>query len=168
LSVTCGLGYVTTAPHWFGSFGLLVMLAGQVIVGGCVSVTVTVKLQLAWLFDASVAVQFTVVVPNGNCELEAGVQLKLAPGQLSLTVGRNVTVATTELGSVPAVIFDGHAIEGGCVSLIVTVKLQVASLVEASRAVHVTVVVPTGNSVPEAGEQLVVTPGQLSAAVGEV
>jgi hypothetical protein len=72
------------------------------------------------------------------------------------------------LGSVPAVIFDGHEIEGGCVSLIVTVKLQVASLVEASRAVHVTVVVPTGNSVPEAGEQLVVTPGQLSAAVGEV
>jgi len=35
---------VTTAPHWFGSLPT-VMFAGQVIVGGWVSFTVTVKVQ---------------------------------------------------------------------------------------------------------------------------
>ena len=48
-----------------------------------------------------------------------------------------------------------------------TVKLHVAVLPEVSVAVQVTVVVPTGRADPEGGEQLVVTPGQLSAAVGE-
>ena len=42
-----------------------------------------------------------------------------------------------------------------------------AVLPEASVAVQVTVVVPTGKTEPEAGVQDVVTPGQLSDAVGE-
>jgi hypothetical protein len=65
LSVTVGFGYVTAAEHWPTAL-FAVMLAGQVIVGGCVSETVTVKLQSAWLPAASVAVQFTVVAPNEN------------------------------------------------------------------------------------------------------
>jgi hypothetical protein len=48
----------------------------------------------------------------------------------------------------------------------VTVKLQEAVLPEASVAVQVTVVIPTGNADPDAGTQAVVTPGQLSVAVG--
>ena len=48
----------------------------------------------------------------------------------------------------------------------VTVKEQLAVRLEASVAVQVTVVVPSGNVVPEAGTQAVVTPGQLSFAVG--
>ena len=52
-------------------------------------------------------------------------------------------------------------------SLTVTVKVQVAVLLDASVAVQVTVFVPTANSVPEPGVQLVVTTGQLSAAVGD-
>jgi hypothetical protein len=62
------------------------MLAGQVIWGGVVSCTVTVKVQVALLPLLSVAVQFTVVTPLANVEPLAGAQLMLASGQLSLTV----------------------------------------------------------------------------------
>lgn len=48
----------------------------------------------------------------------------------------------------------------------VTVNEQVAVLPEASVAVQVTVVVPTGKVEPEGGTHTVVTPGQLSEAVG--
>jgi hypothetical protein len=47
-----------------------------------------------------------------------------------------------------------------------TVKVQLAVLPEVSVAVHVTVVVPAGNVEPDGGLQTVVTPGQLSEAVG--
>ena len=71
------------------------------IEGGCVSTTVTVKLQLAVLLDASVAVQVTVVVPTLNGEPDAGLQVNVTPGQLSLTVGWNITAAVDAFGSVP-------------------------------------------------------------------
>jgi hypothetical protein len=49
----------------------------------------------------------------------------------------------------------------------VTVNEQLALLLEASVTVHVTVVLPTWNVDPEAGEQVgVPTPGQLSLTVG--
>ena len=51
------------------------------------SCTVTVNEQLLVLFDASVAVQLTVVAPTGKVEPDAGVQLAVAPGQLSVGVG---------------------------------------------------------------------------------
>jgi hypothetical protein len=63
------------------------MFAGQLIVGGCVSLMVTVKEQFAVLPAASVAVQVTVVVPLAKLEPEAGLQVTGAPGQLSLAVG---------------------------------------------------------------------------------
>src|SRR5262249_14456962 len=47
-----------------------------------------------------------------------------------------------------------------------TMKVQVAVLPEASVAVQVTVVLPMGNTEPEAGTHAAVTPGQLSVAVG--
>ena len=74
---------MTTAPHWLGSFGL-VMFIGQVMDGGCVSLTVTVKSHVATLLEASVAVQLTIVVPLLNVELLGGVQTRLAPEQLSV------------------------------------------------------------------------------------
>ena len=77
-----------------------------------------------------------------------------------------MTTAEHRPGSVDLVIFAGHAMVGFSVSLTVTVKVHVAVLPDASVAVQVTVVVPFGKAVPEAGEQLVVTPGQLSLAVG--
>ena len=49
--------------------------------------TETVNVHDAVLPDVSVAVQVTVVVPTGNIEPDAGVQLAVTPGQLSLAVG---------------------------------------------------------------------------------
>ena len=48
----------------------------------------------------------------------------------------------------------------------VTGKEQDAVFPAAAVAVQVTVVVPSGKQVPDAGAQLIVTPGQLSEAVG--
>src|SRR6185369_17023384 len=61
-------------------------------------------------------------------------------------------------------------IVGFSVSLTVTVKLHVALFPAASLAVYVTVRTPTGNTLPLAGPAVcvIVTPGQLSAAVGAV
>jgi hypothetical protein len=57
-------------------------------------------------------------------------------------------------------------ITGGCVSVIVTVNVQLAGLLLASVTVHVTVVTPFGNVDPDAGtHDGVPTPGQLSVAV---
>ena len=86
LSEAVGGGYVTTAEFIPGSVSTR-MFAGQVIVGGCVSLTVMVKLHVAVLPVASVAVQFTVVVPFGKNDPDAGEQITLVPGQLSLNVG---------------------------------------------------------------------------------
>jgi hypothetical protein len=47
------------------------MFAGQVIVGSCVSLTVTVNEQ----FGPVCVVQLTVVTPFGNAEPEGGVQV---------------------------------------------------------------------------------------------
>ena len=71
----------------------LVWLAGQVIVGACVSFTVTVKEQAAVLAGEapSVACQVTVVTPFGNCEplavFAALVRVAVAAPQLSVAVG---------------------------------------------------------------------------------
>ena len=71
-----------------GTLLCTVTLAGHVIVGFCVSVTVTVKVQLAVLVEASVTLHETVVVPFANDEPDAGAQTGApTPGQLSLTVG---------------------------------------------------------------------------------
>jgi predicted nucleotidyltransferase len=131
-----------------------------------VSLTVTVNEQEAELPAASVAVQETVVVPFGNVEPEAGEQTTEPPGQLSETVGAKVTTAEHCPGVFGAVTLAGQTIDGGCVSLTVTVNDQDAVLLEASVAVQLTVVVPFGNVEPEAGVQTNVAPGQLSETVG--
>jgi hypothetical protein len=51
------------------------------------SFTTTLKLQVAELFDASVAVQDTAVVPIGKTEPDAGVQLTVTDEQLSAVSG---------------------------------------------------------------------------------
>ena len=64
----------------------------------------------------------------------------------------------------------GQVITGGVVSVFtVTVNAQVLRLAQASVAVQVTVVVPAGNKLPDAGEQVTATLGSaLSVAVGTV
>jgi hypothetical protein len=58
-----------------------------VIVGGVVSLTVTVKLQFAVLPAPSLAVQLTAVIPFGKVDPDGGLQEAVEPGQLSPTVG---------------------------------------------------------------------------------
>ena len=52
-----------------------------------ISKVVTVKVQDAVLPDVSVAVQVTVVVPNGKHDPDGGLHEDMTPGQLSVTVG---------------------------------------------------------------------------------
>jgi hypothetical protein len=69
---------------------LLAMLifAGQLTVGFCVSLTVTVNAQLFDFPAASVPEHLTVVVPFWKAEPDGGVQLGVpTPEQLSETVG---------------------------------------------------------------------------------
>ena len=58
----------------------------------------------------------------------------------------------------------GHVATGDSVSLTVTLNEQVSALPEASVAIQVTVVVPTGNTEPEAGLQVIEVAEQLSVA----
>ena len=64
LSDAAGVGYEVSAPHCPRSFDFT-MLAGHVMVGACVSFTVTVKEQVRVLAERSVARQVLVVVPTG-------------------------------------------------------------------------------------------------------
>lgn len=143
-----------------------VLLAGQVIAGNCVSLTVTVKLHVAVLPDASVAVAVTVVVPFGKFVPDGGLVTTLTPGQLSDAVTLKVTTLEHCPGVVVVTIFAGQVTRGGCVSLIVTVNEQLAVLPLASVTVQLTVVVPFGNVEPDAGLHTVPAPGQLSLTVG--
>jgi hypothetical protein len=154
----------TTAEHWPASV-VAVMFAGQATVGLSASVTVTVKLHAAVLPAASRAAQVTVVSPMANAEPLAGVQLTLAPGQLSLALAANSTTAEHWPASVVAVMFAGQVTVGFSASRTVTVKLHVAALPAASRAVQVTGVSPMANVEPLAGTQLTLAPGQLSLAL---
>ena len=62
------------------------MLAGQVMVGGCVSLTVTVNVQVEPANPLTV--QVTVVLPFAKNDPDAGVHVAVnVPGQLSVIVG---------------------------------------------------------------------------------
>jgi hypothetical protein len=64
------------------------MFAGHVIVGACVSLTMTENEQLELLPEASVTMQLTVVMPFAKVDPDAGLQAGApTPVQLSLTVG---------------------------------------------------------------------------------
>src|ERR1700730_1180608 len=118
----------------------------------------TVKLQLALLPEASVAVQVTVVAPTGKVDPEGGTKTTVTPGHLSDAVTVKLPDAPVAIGHEAAAVpvtLPGQVITGSCVSLTVTVKVHVSGptlLLD----LHVTVVVPTGKNEPEAGEQTTV------------
>jgi uncharacterized protein (DUF983 family) len=68
---------------------LALMFAGQVIVGGWLSATVTVKLQLAVWLLAAVTVKVLVVTPTGKLlpPAKPAVCAVVAPEQLSVPTG---------------------------------------------------------------------------------
>ena len=120
------------------------------MVGFSVSLTVTVKLQLAVLPAASVTTKVLVVVPTGNALPEArpAVCEMVCPVQLSELVGGvKVTTAEQRPGSLLTVIFPGQLeITGSSLSITVTSKLQESVCPFKSSATTSTVDVPTGKS----------------------
>jgi hypothetical protein len=106
-------------------------------------------------------------VPTGKTEPDGGVQVTVAPQVVPLVAGAAyVTTASHRFGVLILVTVPGQTIVQP-VELTVTVKAHVALFSDPSSAVHETVVVPTKKTDPDAGEQLVVTPEQLSLAVGD-
>ena len=71
-----------------------VTLAGQVIAGACVSLTLTMNPHELVLPAPSVAEQTTAVLPTGNDDPDGGEQTKVnPPGQLSVAVALKFTTA---------------------------------------------------------------------------
>src|SRR2546422_4472032 len=127
------------------------MAPGTVMCGGVVSRTVTANEDEPVFPWASLAVQPMRVVPSGNVDPEDGLQLaKTGPSTMSVAPTENVTAAppgpvaseTMSAGTVSA---------GGVVSTTRTSKDLDATFPWESVAVHITVVVPSGNIELEAG-----------------
>src|SRR6185503_8115438 len=87
LSRAVGAVQLTTAPHLSASVPWAMSAGQPLITGAWLSTTVTLKAQVLLLPWVSLAVQVTVVVPTGKVLPLAGVQLAVAPGQLSVGVG---------------------------------------------------------------------------------
>jgi hypothetical protein len=155
---------VTAAPE--APVASAVIGAGTLTDGGVVSPTVTLKLAgfevLPW---ESVAVHVTVVVVMGNVLPEAGEQVApIVPSTRSLAEAENVTAAP-EAPVASAVIGPGTETVGLVVSCTVTVNEALPVLPDESVALQMTVVVPSTNVLPEAGEQLgEMLPSMLSVA----
>jgi hypothetical protein len=65
-----------------------VIFAGQLMAGGCVSLTVTANVHIAVFPEESATLHMTVVAPTEKKEPEAGEQTVVpSPGQLSIAVG---------------------------------------------------------------------------------
>src|SRR5258706_10441100 len=115
------------------------------MVGFCVSVTVTVKVQalvgtLAW-----VAMVVTVVALTGKVLPLGGVLTRLVTLQLSVALTVKVTLLRLQRpASAASTKLAGQVMTGIWLSVTVTVKVQVLVLPLASFAVLVTVVTPTG------------------------
>src|SRR5215510_2940883 len=120
------------------------------------------------LFEASVAVQVTIVVPVGKVDPDGGLQATVTPGQLSVAAGvGNVTtlpVANGQDAAAVPVTFAGQppVNTGGWLSFTLTVKLHIASGCTPFVAVQLTVVMPTGNVL---GEVITVLP-TLQVTIG--
>lgn len=140
--------------------------------GAVTSTTVTVKVHAELLLAGSVAVQVTRVGFWLRLKVDplAGTQTTVATAQLSLAVGAaQVAGAEQEPGLALSVTLAGQVMEGGCVSVTVTVKLQLPTLPAPSVAEQLTGCVPTVKEDPLAGLQVALRPTlQLSVTVGAV
>ena len=166
MSLTVGAN-VTTAVL---AHVLVVMLAGQVMVGLVVSLTVTLNEQLLLLLLpplVTTAVQVTGVVPLGNVEPLAGVQVVVGVPQGLLEVTVHFSTCEQEVDVVLVVMLPGLVMVGGGGSS-VTLKVHELTLPQSSTAVQVTLVLPEMKlTTPGNGEQMMFgTPPQVSVAVG--
>src|SRR5262249_55067601 len=128
-------------------------------------VTVTVNVHWLLLPLLSHAVFVTVVTPNGNEKPLGGTLTTLSTPQLSVAVTLNVTLLEHPPDAALTVMFDGQVMTGGSLSSTVTVNVQVLLLPDASMAVLITMLVPTGNVAPLGGTVVKLARLQLSEAV---
>jgi hypothetical protein len=164
LSAVVGLGVTTDALQVAPV--VVIIFAGQEIVGRAVSVIVTVNEQVALLFAASRTVYVTVVTPllkvyvptllipvAGDVAIVVPViaQVNNVAPQLSAVVGLGVTIDAVHAAPTVPVILAGQLIVGTILSTTVTVKLHELVLPLPSVALWLTVVTPTGKLAPEAG-----------------
>jgi len=126
----------------------------SVIVGFSASITVTVNEHDTVLFDASVAMQVTVVAPLLKVEPDAGVQTTVGVPQLSVAdnTGQETT-AEHSPASVFVTMFCGQVIAGGVLSMTVTVAVQLLDVLLLSVTVSVTLVVPASTDLPALRER---------------
>ena len=118
---------------------------GTEIVGGVVSVTVTVKLAPLELLLESLAVQLTVVAPRGKVLPEVWSQVIVGEGSTkSFAVTVKVATAPEELVA-GRVIGPGTEMLGAVMSWTMTLNASVAVSFAVSVAVQVTVVEPRPN-----------------------
>jgi hypothetical protein len=140
--------------------------------GGVVSRTDTVKAPEAVFPCESVAVQVTFVAPSGNSAPEAGEHVTgSGPSMSSTAVGATYETRDPSGPFASREKLAGSPVRTGAVvstRRTVTANDFDAVFEWASVAVHVTVVAPTGNVVPEAGLQLgLIDPSTLSLALAE-
>ena len=137
----------TAAPS--GDSASAVTLAGARSAGGVVSLTSTDWAAVAALPAASAAVHVTTVVPIGST---GGASLSSSTGPAASEAAGGASSPPGAAESYPAAESAsssrarGGSIRGGVVSLTSTDCLAVAALPAASAAVHVTTVVPIGNT----------------------
>jgi len=111
--------------------------AGQLIVGGWRSSTVTVNEQVEEFPAPSAARYTTVLIPNGNVLPEGRPLIKVMLGAVQLSLALIEPYETTAVhnpGAVLAVTLAGQLITGAWLSTTVTVKEQVAVFPAASVA----------------------------------
>ena len=122
--------------------------------GGVSSETVTSKLPEVALPEPSVAVHVTFVVPTGNVEPEAGRQSTDGDGSTMSSAAGFVQVTAAPPGSVVDADGDGSAPSpGAVVSTTWTENEPFVVTPPESVAEQSTVVVPSGNRLPDAGSQ---------------
>ncbi len=144
LSVAVAVPVITCAEQVPGSVAA-VILAGQVIVGGSLSLTVMVCRHDELLPVLSVAVQVIFTVPTGYGSVMGLLSLRLGtgvtvPSQLSVAVATPTATLAEQLpGKLTVVTLFGQVIAGGVVSLTVNVVVQVLLLPAGSVAVTVIV-----------------------------
>src|SRR5437870_2120633 len=107
---------LTLLVHCPGA-ALTVMLPGQLGTGRSVSLTVTEKLQLELLPDASVAVHTTLVVPFGKLNPDTGTHTIEPPTQLSVKLAVKLTLLAPWPGAALTVMFPGQPGTGRSVPL---------------------------------------------------
>lgn len=138
------------------------------IIGAVVSFTVNEVAHVEALVKPSVAVMVTTCEPMPTSVPATGDWLSVTPVQLSLatTLGRKFGTAETHDVFAEPTSGGAHVVmTGGVVSTTVKLVPHVVELVDASVTVIVTECVPRENSVPAAGDCVIVTLLQLSLAL---